>query len=96
MKERTTAEVVLDFYRVVRETASDLVVLGCNTIGHLVSCQAVPLPEGRSAFRFVTSLYALCPMSPRAGSSGERSFSTGALRDQGPATVLAVTVGTHV
>ncbi len=34
-KSRTGAEIVLDFYRAIREAAGDMVVLGCNTISHL-------------------------------------------------------------
>ncbi|MFC0623889.1 hypothetical protein [Kribbella deserti] len=34
---RTTAEVILDFYRVIREAADDLVLIGCNTVGHLAA-----------------------------------------------------------
>jgi hypothetical protein len=44
VKDRTTAEVVLDFYRVVRDTASDLVILGWNTIGHLAARPEVLVP----------------------------------------------------
>jgi len=32
---RTTAEIVLAFYRTIREAAGQSLVLGCNTIGHL-------------------------------------------------------------
>ena len=32
---RTNAEIVLDFYKTVREAAGDTVIIGCNTIGHL-------------------------------------------------------------
>jgi alpha-galactosidase len=32
---RTTAEVILDLYRTIRQAAGDALVLGCNTIGHL-------------------------------------------------------------
>ncbi|MBQ4085381.1 MAG: hypothetical protein IJC54_02265 [Clostridia bacterium] len=35
-RSRTTAEIVVDFYRAVREAAGeDCVIIGCNTIGHL-------------------------------------------------------------
>jgi alpha-galactosidase len=34
---RTTAEVVTDLYRVIRDAAEGLVVIGCNTIGHLAA-----------------------------------------------------------
>ncbi|MEU4192165.1 hypothetical protein AB0E69_09715 [Kribbella sp. NPDC026611] len=33
---RTTAEVILDLYRVIRD-ATDAVVIGCNTVGHLAA-----------------------------------------------------------
>ncbi len=32
---RTTAEIILDFYRTIREAAGDAVVIGCNTVSHL-------------------------------------------------------------
>ena len=32
---RTTAEIITSFYRAVREAAGDVLVLGCNCIGHL-------------------------------------------------------------
>jgi alpha-galactosidase len=34
---KTTAEVILDLYRAVRQGAGDAVLLGCNTIGHLAA-----------------------------------------------------------
>ncbi len=34
-RTKTNAEIVLDFYRLIRETAGDMLVLGCNTISHL-------------------------------------------------------------
>lgn len=34
---RTSAEIVLDFYRTIRESAGDTMVIGCNTIGHLAA-----------------------------------------------------------
>ncbi len=34
---RTTAEVLVDFYRVIGEAAGDGIVLGCNTVGHLAA-----------------------------------------------------------
>lgn len=35
-RSRTSAEIVVDFYRAVREAAgNDCVIIGCNTIGHL-------------------------------------------------------------
>ncbi|MCA0294860.1 MAG: hypothetical protein LCH96_06020 [Actinobacteria bacterium] len=36
-RSRTTAEVLVDFYRVIREAAGDAVVLGCNVVGHLAA-----------------------------------------------------------
>lgn len=34
---RTTAEVLVDFYRTIRVAATDAVVLGCNVVGHLAA-----------------------------------------------------------
>ncbi|GAA1522625.1 hypothetical protein [Kribbella lupini] len=34
---RTTAEIVLDFYREIRAAGEDLVLIGCNTVGHLAA-----------------------------------------------------------
>jgi alpha-galactosidase len=34
---RTNAEVILDFYRAIREAAGDVMLLGCNTVGHLAA-----------------------------------------------------------
>ncbi|MFC8731071.1 hypothetical protein ACFT5B_01255 [Luteimicrobium sp. NPDC057192] len=34
---RTTAEILVDLYRTVREAAGDATVLGCNTVGHLAA-----------------------------------------------------------
>jgi len=34
---RTTAEIVLAFYREIRAAADDVVLIGCNTIGHLAA-----------------------------------------------------------
>ncbi|MGC5165248.1 hypothetical protein [Luteimicrobium sp. DT211] len=34
---RTTAEVLVDLYRTVRDAAGDAIVLGCNTVGHLAA-----------------------------------------------------------
>lgn len=34
-ESRTSAEIVLDFYRLIRETAKDMIIIGCNTISHL-------------------------------------------------------------
>jgi alpha-galactosidase len=36
-RTRTTAEIVLDLYRTIREAAGGAVVIGCNTIGHLAA-----------------------------------------------------------
>lgn len=36
-RSRTSAEIVLDFYRAIREAAGDAIVLGCNVIGHLAA-----------------------------------------------------------
>lgn len=32
---RTTAEILLAFYRTIREAAGDSLIIGCNTVGHL-------------------------------------------------------------
>jgi alpha-galactosidase len=32
---RTTAEVILDLYRAIREAAGDTLIIGCNTVSHL-------------------------------------------------------------
>ncbi len=34
---RTTAEIVLDLYREIRAAAQDVVLIGCNTVGHLAA-----------------------------------------------------------
>jgi len=34
-RSRTSAEIVVDFYRAIREAAGDAVVIGCNTFSHL-------------------------------------------------------------
>jgi alpha-galactosidase len=34
-RSRTSAEIVTDFYRAVREGAGDAVIIGCNTLSHL-------------------------------------------------------------
>lgn len=34
-KSKTSAEIVLDFYRLLREAAGDMVIIGCNTVSHL-------------------------------------------------------------
>lgn len=34
---RTTAEIVLDLYREIRAAAQDVILIGCNTVGHLAA-----------------------------------------------------------
>lgn len=34
-RSRTTAEIILQFYRALREAAGDAILIGCNTVGHL-------------------------------------------------------------
>ena len=34
-RSRTSAEIVVDFYKAIREAAGDTLIIGCNTIGHL-------------------------------------------------------------
>lgn len=34
-RSRTTAEIITDLYRTIRDAAGDAVIIGCNTIGHL-------------------------------------------------------------
>ena len=34
-KTKTNAEIVLDFYRLVRDAAGDMLIIGCNTVSHL-------------------------------------------------------------
>jgi alpha-galactosidase len=34
-KSKTNAEIVLDLYRLIKETAQDMYVIGCNTVSHL-------------------------------------------------------------
>jgi alpha-galactosidase len=34
-QDRTTAEIMRDLYRAIREAAGNVLILGCNTIGHL-------------------------------------------------------------
>ena len=34
---KTTAEIILDLYRAIRQGAGDAVLIGCNTIGHLAA-----------------------------------------------------------
>jgi len=36
-RTRTTAEILVGLYRAIREAAPDLVILGCNTVGHLAA-----------------------------------------------------------
>ena len=36
-RSRTSAEIILDFYRAIREAAGDAILIGCNTIGHLAA-----------------------------------------------------------
>ena len=36
-RSKTTAEIVLDLYRAIRQSAGDAVLIGCNTIGHLAA-----------------------------------------------------------
>ena len=36
-RHRTSAEIVTEFYRVIREAAGEAIVIGCNTIGHLAA-----------------------------------------------------------
>jgi len=36
-RSRTTAEIVTAFYRTIRHAAGDVLVIGCNTIGHLAA-----------------------------------------------------------
>lgn len=34
-KTKTNAEIVLDFYRLIKDAAGDMLILGCNTVSHL-------------------------------------------------------------
>lgn len=34
-KTKTNAEIVLDFYRLIKDTAGDMLIIGCNTVSHL-------------------------------------------------------------
>ena len=34
-KTKTNAEIVVDFYRLIKEAAGDMLIIGCNTISHL-------------------------------------------------------------
>lgn len=36
-RSRTTAEIITAFYTAVREAAGELVIIGCNTVGHLAA-----------------------------------------------------------
>ncbi len=36
-RSRTNAEVILELYRAIREAAGDVMLLGCNTVGHLAA-----------------------------------------------------------
>jgi alpha-galactosidase len=36
-RDRTTAEVIVDFYGAIREAAGSAIVIGCNTMGHLAA-----------------------------------------------------------
>ncbi len=36
-RSRTTAEIILDHYKSIREAGGDALVIGCNTIGHLAA-----------------------------------------------------------
>ena len=34
-KSKTNAEIVLDLYRLIKDTAQDMYIIGCNTVSHL-------------------------------------------------------------
>ncbi len=34
-KAKTNAEIVIDFYKLIKEAAGDMIIIGCNTISHL-------------------------------------------------------------
>lgn len=34
-KTKTNAEIVLDFYRLIKDTSGDMLIIGCNTVSHL-------------------------------------------------------------
>ena len=34
-ESKTSAEIVLDFYRLIREACGDMLIIGCNTVSHL-------------------------------------------------------------
>lgn len=36
-RSKTTAEIIVHFYKVIREAAGNAVIIGCNTIGHLAA-----------------------------------------------------------
>jgi alpha-galactosidase len=36
-QSRTTAEIIVDLYRTIRDAAGDAIIIGCNTIGHLAA-----------------------------------------------------------
>ncbi len=36
-RDRTSAEVIVDFYRAIRAAAGSAIVIGCNTVGHLAA-----------------------------------------------------------
>jgi len=36
-RSKTSAEIVIDFYRLIKEAAGDCIILGCNVIGHLAA-----------------------------------------------------------
>ncbi|MFA5329138.1 MAG: hypothetical protein WC384_15190 [Prolixibacteraceae bacterium] len=36
-KSKTTAEVLLDLYRNIRQSSGDIYIIGCNTVGHLAA-----------------------------------------------------------
>ena len=36
-RTKTSAEIVIDFYRLIKEAAGDCIILGCNVIGHLAA-----------------------------------------------------------
>lgn len=36
-RSRTTAEILVDFYRTILQSAGSMLILGCNTIGHLAA-----------------------------------------------------------
>ncbi len=36
-RSKTSAEIVIDFYRLIKEAAGECIILGCNVIGHLAA-----------------------------------------------------------